>query len=273
MANVNPVLLPHERPSEEACGDGPLWGSWTALAWRQLADLQGEYQRLTPRFREVAAQSARDDDADFNDFLRFAGSWSTLAQLAMFGLGWRFPAFGLHRWVQQGQPTEHPILNLINDWWGDDVRQLVAWAAYPRSGTVFMHEHDNPHSHGASGPVIPRYEDVERDPVWRRVWIEGGYDALHLDFHANMPVSVSEDGYQLALAVEGKLPRATVLVDNYCGWYAALRRAGESLPERQRSWRVDVVVRSLGWMGEYRRSQQSGLWFTGRHRWHALGLM
>jgi hypothetical protein len=37
------------------------------------------------------------------------------------------------------------------------------------------------------------------------------------------------------------------------------------------SWRVDVVCQPLGWLGTFRRSRRSGLWFTGRHRWHELG--
>ena len=35
--------------------------------------------------------------------------------------------------------------------------------------------------------------------------------------------------------------------------------------------RMDEVVRPLGWLGTYRKSRVTGLWFRGWHRWHMLG--
>lgn len=37
------------------------------------------------------------------------------------------------------------------------------------------------------------------------------------------------------------------------------------------SWHVDVVVKPMGWLGTFRRSWVTGLWFQGRHLIHAAG--
>jgi hypothetical protein len=34
---------------------------------------------------------------------------------------------------------------------------------------------------------------------------------------------------------------------------------------------VDVFVRQIGFVGTYRRSRDTGLWFAGQHRYHAVG--
>jgi hypothetical protein len=60
----------------------------------------------------------------------------------------------------------------------------------------------------------------------------------------------------------------------YAGWYVALGQLGLRLPPRadSRSWRIDVVVRPLGYLRSHRRSRDTGRWFTAQHRWHELGL-
>lgn len=61
-----------------------------------------------------------------------------------------------------------------------------------------------------------------------------------------------------------------MIVTWYEGWYSQLLTS-------PRAWkgshdvRMDVIVRPLGWLGTYRKSRVTGLWFRGRHRWHMLG--
>ena len=38
-----------------------------------------------------------------------------------------------------------------------------------------------------------------------------------------------------------------------------------------RSTRVGLLCPPIGWLGTYRCSGDTGLWFRGRHRWRALG--
>ena len=62
----------------------------------------------------------------------------------------------------------------------------------------------------------------------------------------------------------GDTRRAVLMLSAYEGWYLTLSRLGATLPAREdgRSWRVNVVVRPLGWLGSYRLSRRTGagLW-------------
>lgn len=66
--------------------------------------------------------------------------------------------------------------------------------------------------------------------------------------------------------------RAVLMLDSMVGWYAELAEQGQRLPDiGSRSWHVDVVIRPVGWLGTFRRSHLTGLWFTGSHSVHAAG--
>lgn len=55
-------------------------------------------------------------------------------------------------------------------------------------------------------------------------------------------------------------------------WYMDLKDRGDKLAVAGvQSWKIDVVVKPIGYLGIYRRSMQTGLWFTGRHHYHAAG--
>jgi hypothetical protein len=71
----------------------------------------------------------------------------------------------------------------------------------------------------------------------------------------------------------GSQREASLILDRYCGWYAALSRMGSGLPQRPdgRSWLVHVTVKPVGFLGTYRRSRKTGRWFAGRHEHHMLG--
>jgi hypothetical protein len=63
-----------------------------------------------------------------------------------------------------------------------------------------------------------------------------------------------------------------LIVDDHVGWYRQLTTLGAQLPDLgNRSWHVDVVVRTIGFMGTYRHSRRTGLWFNGPHRLHEIG--
>ena len=53
---------------------------------------------------------------------------------------------------------------------------------------------------------------------------------------------------------------------------SALGCSSSNAPDAgHRSWHVDVLCRPVGWLGTYRRSRQSGVWFSGPHRYHQVG--
>jgi hypothetical protein len=65
---------------------------------------------------------------------------------------------------------------------------------------------------------------------------------------------------------------AVLIVPGLLGSYAALRTAGsELLLVDGRSLRVSVYVQTTGLMGKFRRSRETGLWFSGWERYHSVG--
>lgn len=159
--------------------------------------------------------------------------WAPLAHLLAFSLGWSDPAGGLKRWADEGLRTDEPRFALIRQLWGDEIGAAVT--------VVF-------------------------DPG----------DPLHLR-HSTMGAQAWSPA--IAATAPRALPdapnrRATLVLDRYAGWYAALESAWSDLPPlpNGRSWNIDVIVRPVGWLGSYRRSRQTGLFFAGRHRHHQMGI-
>jgi hypothetical protein len=62
-----------------------------------------------------------------------------------------------------------------------------------------------------------------------------------------------------------------VIADTYNGWYSELWRLGADRTKDGRSIRADVIVKPIGWLGEYRRSTVTGSYFRGHHRYHVMG--
>lgn len=93
---------------------------------------------------------------------------------------------------------------------------------------------------------------------------------LHLAGHITAPLE--NEGNVKLLRSSPSERRAVLLVDRMAGWYANLAQAGSALPNLGgRSWHVEVVWRPVGWLGTYRRSRTTGLWFSGGHRYHVQG--
>jgi hypothetical protein len=67
-----------------------------------------------------------------------------------------------------------------------------------------------------------------------------------------------------------KLPgveRITDVVDE--GIQVALN--GAATANTANSWHVDLCIRNIGYLGVFRRSLKTGLWFTGPQRYHSTG--
>lgn len=118
------------------------------------------------------------------------------------------------------------------------------------------------------------------DPWFRRHYLAEDGDSFHTAHHTSMAVEAHSGGHAhggpsgsvtWTTSTIGNVPTATMIVPQYVGWYVHLVRGGGALPPQKRSWRVNVVVQPLGWLGKYRRSRYTGMWFTGQHRWHLLG--
>jgi hypothetical protein len=67
--------------------------------------------------------------------------------------------------------------------------------------------------------------------------------------------------------------RAVLLLDSMMGWYSgSVDRDAVASQLSGHSWRVEVVVKPVGWLGMYRRSAETGLWFNYRHSVHVRGV-
>ena len=67
------------------------------------------------------------------------------------------------------------------------------------------------------------------------------------------------------------VPRFTIISDTYAGWYLDLPHYGLQKGPNGRSIRTDVIVKPMGWLGEFRHHSDTGLWFRGRSHVHLLG--
>ena len=206
--------------------------------------------------------------------------WSPLLDLLLYSFGWSRPDLGMKWWVDAGRPTDDHRLRLIADLWGHDGRldQFLAWLWTSPAVPVL---------HGIHAQVghTPSTERVEADAAWLRArdaeadasdlpgpYGTSGTDPLHLAFHALEPAEGDPGGTVLLHSSPGDR-RAVLLVDNMTGWYRALTEHGASLPDiGQHSWYVDVVVKPVGHLGIYRRSRETGLWFSGPHSLHVWGV-
>lgn len=260
--------------SAGALGDAGPWVWWLPLAWRAVADPSGGH-RFPPEPRIV-------DRADADAHAYALAWWGPLLHLLFFGSGWVRPDLGLARWLDLGQPDEDPVLKVVKRWWGTQVVDVLAWSGWSPV-MRYLSEQISEAAHAAIRPVsLPdRWADARRSPQWQSQWGGGGGDEMHLGNHAtialdNAPMpNDARPGARILVARDANGgPRAVLALPSYAGWYTTLSRVGSGLPTRVdgRSWRVEVVVRPMGWLGTYRYSRRTGRWFSGRHRWHELGL-
>ena len=131
-------------------------------------------------------------------------------------------------------------------------------------------------------PNTPNRDDVLADRDWLdRVATQieqagapspfgGGYDPLHLGAHISEPLQPPRRGPS-EVRVDERSRGATFVLDSMAGWYALVCGVGEALPEEGFGWTVDVVATPVGWLGTYRRSPKTGLWYCGRHADHVAG--
>jgi hypothetical protein len=262
-----------ERSTQLTFGESGPWVDWLPNMWHILA--WPDHPIGVPSSPGPAG-GERDDRSLFLA-IKY---WSPLPHLLMGALGWVDPALGIANWIAAGRPTSEPTLRLLERWWGSHITAVLEWqwrSDALRQASVEVHE-----AVGGVGSDWPRrrhsFETRREDsaggaPVGdlgTRLWA-GGTDPLHLGPHCVAALVAETDNSRLA--TDSVTGRAVLAVDSYLGWYRSLAQSAAMLPPRPdgHSWRVDVVVRPLGWLGTYRKSRDTGRWFTGPHRSHLLG--
>ena len=244
MFTEDPWALAPDPGSESLSDD--IWHHWTPEVLRAIG---GASTCSMPRVEELVAEHPRSLMA-----------WGPLLPLLHYHLGWVDVEAGLARWAMTGfDPMDDPTLTTIVQQWGAFLPAFTWWHVL------------GSHSTGKWGS-----EDLaDKLPRAREQAEFFGNDELHLGGHSRLPVAVlpRTEGALAALNVHAP-GSASLLLPTYLGWYTILEAAGMRLPKRRgnASWRVDVTIAPIGRIGQFRRSRETGRWFTGRHSAHTLGL-
>ncbi len=202
--------------------------------------------------------------------------WSSLLHLLVYGFGWSQPGRGLRWWYEAGKPVDDPRLALISEVWDADgqLDWFAAWL-WTTGACCYLYRPIGFTEESCAEVDAGWLERVEGRIAGSRTPSPygGGSDPLHLTAHIGGPLQRRVRGRsQLTLHPTGRRT-AAFAVDSMTGWYRALAEDAGSLPgdDAGRSWDVDVVVRPVGWLGTFRRSRSTGLWYAGRHRNHLVG--
>jgi hypothetical protein len=211
--------------------------------------------------------------------------WETAVYLLNYLLGWRRAGEGLRRWYRAGRDDHgDDRLRLLQAVWNDrdQLDLLAAW--YWRADGAHHQPLDQLALPVASPPTVddaPSFPGAEwweslrrRHPGYGVAYnhdpLHGGTNPLHLG-HSNGTAHAPHDAPGW-IAYDAPTRRAVLMLDVAAGWYAMLARIGATLPDLgAHSWHVDVVVRPIGWLGTFRRSRVTGLWFQGKHSIHMMG--
>lgn len=219
--------------------------------------------------------------------------WSALLQLLIYSFGWNRPDLGLSHWYFSGRPTEGDArLELMEAIWVGDGRIEEFLAQLIRLEHTWSELSERMKRLRTLGGPAPRgvKESSGRrtaprdfvDSVIRRIGdgenfgspLVGGGDPLHFQYHIYGPLRDEGVGPKVRerLVVDERNGRAVIHLDGMLGWYHTLNVVGAELPDRgERSWYVDVHVATVGHLGTFRQSRDSGLWFSGKHRFHLWG--
>lgn len=284
-ADVSPLPLSIARIAP------PSWLSIGSVAsvddrrWHELSGEQAEWGYAIPQmFRILNSPHAGHPlvraPVKGDDPAVAAAYWSALLHLLTYSLGWIRPERGILAWHLTGNPVDDLRLQLLAEVWGAD--GMLDWfhtwthgrAIEPTTRrfselTGFVDDDEDT-------PTTPGWHDDQKTIADRSgvpaPCSHGGYDPLHLSNHLSGPI---EEPPRTVSMIRTDKPhhRAVLLTDSMVGWYSALCREGAVLPDLgNRSWHVEVVVRPVGSLGVFRRSRETGIWFSGRHRYHTLGI-
>jgi len=209
------------------------------------------------------------------DFMRSLGYWACLQSFLTFSFAWTRHDRGLLWWYGEGMPVEDPRFRLLRDVWHADgmLERYLEWV-------IDGHHVSEPlRGHALAIDELPvrlsaewnrrvevvRQEDLTDSTVGRTPHgkhLEGGG---HI---AGPAMRVENSDSVLFRSSSGAL----LSVSSVPGWYADLTRLGNAAQGMARtSVRVDVLVKPIGFMGTFRRSRTTGLWFTGARRYHSVG--
>lgn len=261
-------LSPHY--DEDHFGGDSQWCFGVPWVFRALA---------SPQSMERLPASPFDSDVprSVDRLSQACGYWNCLLYLLTYSFGWSRPDRGFKWWMDHGQPVEDPRFQLISEIWGRDGH--LDWFA------AFLYSQDYRHSSLAPMALGFTAEPVAVDSRWideqkrqQQDEARGGPEGKHLTVgpgkrdHSSGPIMEPRVRGQL-LRSKSASRRAVFTTTSAWGWYGSLDEAGRKALKKHPGldWKVDVVVLPMGWLGTFRRSWTTGLWFSGKHRYHIVG--
>ncbi|MEV7663575.1 hypothetical protein [Paenarthrobacter sp. NPDC089316] len=193
--------------------------------------------------------------------------------LLMFGcLSWVNPAVGIARWINQGMPTDEPVLKLIKRQWGK-------WAfahALSRDTLSFWTYGDG---YDLARGLTPGQANLEGTAVAARSFLASSEygtrqlqfaDELHMQTHIHWQLWRS-DNQRASRTVLVRGDRAVISLEEYSGWWRALQEEGDSLVAGGEERSVHLLSKGIGLLGEFHRSRVTGRWHVGAQDTHLLG--
>ncbi|MDQ0863765.1 hypothetical protein [Arthrobacter globiformis] len=195
--------------------------------------------------------------------------------LLMFGcLSWINPAVGIARWINLGMPAEDPVLKLVKRQWGkwalahavgQDTLRFWTYGDGYRLAKGLTHEQTNLEESARAGRSFLESSEYGR----RQLQFAG---QLHMQTHIQWQLG-RLDGQTPARTLFINGSSAVIALDEYSGWWEALREEGDNLPPlRADDERVVLVLsKGIGLLGEFRHSRVTGRWYVGSHETHLLG--
>lgn len=274
---------------------GQLAWTWAVgMPYRLLADPQGMgVMPLSP------ADTVRRNEHGVpeGNFEQGLGYFAALQSFLTYSFGWTRHDRGLLWWYDNGQPVEDSRFALVKAVWDADgmLLRYLAWCVDRAVPAPFLGWLGEPLHRWASKVD---HEPATLSPSWRERLARETAAAESADLcatpwgkhlehgdHIGAPSGWDWAGYggsgtprELAegarlIGIDSNRHRATFVSDHVGGWYEALAHFGGQLPTLNNdwNWRIDVFVKPIGYLGQYRQSRTTGLWFAGRHQHHTVG--
>jgi hypothetical protein len=266
-------LLSRSGPPLPAAGAGSAGYDWNwAIAWPFAAlasPRSGERMPALPDLGDPQPQSAS------------LGYWNSLSYLLSYSLGWSRHDRGLRWWYDAGKPTDDPRFALINEVWERDgtLELYLEWAHERLNHSPFdymelpLHHELPPQPDMVSPAWKDRLRDIRRRNSFGPGSLRGQPNGFHLEMGSHITHALGSPKEPVAVLFDPTdFNRGVLVLPDLDRWYGTLRSVGSDLIELNGpSQRVRVHIESAGYLGEFRLSRETALWFAGPHRYHSVG--
>ena len=240
---------------------GDSWCRYIPLLHRIVADplLRESFPILSDRFEHSET----------------CAYWETLYYLLTALFGWQRFDKGLDWWYSVNKADQkEPLLRLIQELW-DNEEQLDYFAAWAWTQEYCTTPED------ISPSAICKHASYGNEDWWRNFKRKGcqlsnnpfygGTNPLHLGHSQSFGRETNEIGTPM-MYFDTAQRKAMVIAGHFTTWRRDLESFGNALPNlSNRSWHVEVFDRHVGFLGLFRRSRDTGLWFIGKHSLHMRG--